>query len=318
MSKLIRSVLVITRMAAAGALVFGGALAADAAESTTPETSKTSASPPQATSAAQAEAKSVSKSLTPSKTSPVPAAKTSAVSAAKTGAPPAPEAGAAPAPKASAQAGAQPAGAAQATSPGPTKAAAPATPPPAPLNAEQTINLLADMIETLKRINRADNELYGEVTRHQETVVADLADAAVMNPYDAAPGLWPSGFPNDFETVKKGPLLPPRPQYINLSMDQMERLIALLNSDTAQLMNPQGALITLSDDVRAQAKVFRDTCNAIASDYTSLKPLTTGPKYDNKAIGTSAKTIHDDLKGVNDVRKRLLDMLKHDEREARK
>jgi hypothetical protein len=317
MSKLIRSVVVITRLAAAGAFTFGAALAAQAAQTTTPQTSKTTASPPQATSAARVEAKSLSKSGTASKTGPVPAATTSAVYPTKTGVSSAPKAGAAPVASSSAAAGAQSAGAALRTSTDPT-AAAPPTPPPAPLNAEQTLNLLADMVETLKRINRADNELYGEVTRHQETVVADLADAAVMNPYDAAPGLWPSGFANDFETVKKGPLLPPRPQYINLSMDQMERLIALLNSDLAQLMNPQGALFTLSDDVRAQAKVFRDTCNSIASDYTSLKPLTTGPKYDNKAIGTCAKTIHDDLKGVNDVRKRLLDMLKHDEKESRK
>lgn len=170
---------------------------------------------------------------------------------------------------------------------------------------------LRDLNETLKRINQSAADVFHEVNRHAPAPLSrqDMMDEYVMDPWASA---YPAAAPFDpalIQSLKTGPLLPPRKKWLDHSTDAMSKSIAILQDEMRQVSVPAQAPQAVADSFKAEETVLNDTAGKIKQQFDQLTKLTAGPDFDNNEIAKIAREIGSETKGMNETRKRLLKLL---------
>jgi hypothetical protein len=165
---------------------------------------------------------------------------------------------------------------------------------------ESPRSVLIDMAETLRRLDKASLDLVIEVSRHDEV---PMQGRQVM--------LWDNMYsmyqPNPVSMIPTvdGPVLPPRKKFVDLSMEQINKLTKLLAADTASLPLTASGGGKEADEKRALTEVANDSVKGLEPLVVSLNEKTEGPAYDNAAIAKSAKALAHQYEGLESQRKRL-------------
>jgi hypothetical protein len=166
--------------------------------------------------------------------------------------------------------------------------------------AESPRSVLIDMAETLRRLDKASLDLVIEVSRHDEV---PMQGRQVM--------LWDNMYsmyqPNPVSMIPTvdGPVLPPRKKFVDLSMEQINKLTKLLASDIASLPVTASGGGKEADEKRALTEVANDSVKGLEPLVVALNEKTQGPTYDNAAIAKSAKALAHQYEGLESQRKRL-------------
>ena len=181
------------------------------------------------------------------------------------------------------------------------------TPAPAatPATTESPRSVLIDMAETLRRLDKASTDLVTEVSRHDEIPMQGRQVMLYDNMYTAS--YEPGQMTNMIPTVD-GPVLPPRKKFVDLSMEQINKLTKLLAADIANLPITASGGGKEADEKRAQTEVANDSVKGLEANVVSLNDKTQGPPYDNAAIAKSAKALSQQYEGLESLRKRLQKM----------
>jgi hypothetical protein len=174
---------------------------------------------------------------------------------------------------------------------------APATTPPI---TESPRSILIDIAETLRRLDKESLDLVIEVSRHDEV---PMQGRQVM--------LWDNMYsmyqPNPVSMIPTvdGPVLPPRKKFVDLSMEQINKLTKLLASDVASLPLTASGGGKEADEKRALTEVANDSVKDLEPLVVSLNEKTQGPTYDNAVIAKSAKALAHQYEALESQRKRL-------------
>jgi hypothetical protein len=181
----------------------------------------------------------------------------------------------------------------------------PPTPTATQATTESPRSVLIDIAETLRRLDKASTDLVTEVSRHDEIPMQGRQVMLVDNMYSMyQPGEYQ---PNMIPTVD-GPVLPPRKKFVDLSMEQINKLTKLLATDVASLPLTAAGGGKVADEKRAQTEVANDSVKGLEAFVVSLNEKTQGPTYDNAAIAKSAKALSQQYEGLEALRKRLQKM----------
>jgi hypothetical protein len=158
---------------------------------------------------------------------------------------------------------------------------------------------LKDMRDELRRLHRAALDLISEVEQRDMVVVGQpQLIQPIPEKSDPHPGTME-------EMIVLGDALPPRKKWLDLTMAEVEKLVALIQQDKAALVVP-------SDQTAATSslKSLDDLIADIQKRLDSLKTLTAGPKYQNIEIGKEALGIFEDTKKIEQPWKDLVHALR--------
>lgn len=182
---------------------------------------------------------------------------------------------------------------------GPTAAVA------APQAANKTAQLpsevaLKDMRDVLRRLHRASLDLISEVEQRDMVVVGEpLLIEPIPDKRDPNPGTME-------EMVTLGNALPPRKKWLDLTMAELEKLVALLDQEKKAVIVPSDKQPELSNHVKELDTLSAD----VDSHLQKLKSLTAGPEYKNIDIGREALAIYDDTAKMEKPWKAVLNGLR--------
>jgi hypothetical protein len=169
-----------------------------------------------------------------------------------------------------------------------------------PADVENIKSSLLDLSETIKRMDKASSDLWREATRHDEVPMQGRQYMIYDNMYSMSN----VGQSNMIPTVD-GPVLPVRKKFVDLSTEQIHKLIALLTQDLNSIPLPAAGLSRESDAKRAQLEVAGDDLKEIETLIAKLDQQTKGPTYENAPIATTTKSLSQTLEGLEALRKRL-------------
>ena len=172
---------------------------------------------------------------------------------------------------------------------------------------------LIEMSDSLRKMAHADKELSAEMNRHT-TPGLSLTDDMVMEPGN----MNPVESPLSQDTGAARPL-PPRRHWVDLAMADLKETIAVLGGQIQDLGTAFGASRAgaRADEFKAQLDVLNDTYKTLQDNYQKLVPMTRQSNYAIRDVDTLAQAIHDDLKGMNEERVRLLKLAREIEKESK-
>ena len=180
-----------------------------------------------------------------------------------------------------------------------------ATPSASPGSVEksqlsQSAIALKDMRDVLRRLHRAALDLISEVEQRDMVVVGqpELIQP-IPSKGDPHPGTME-------EMITLGDALPPRKKWLDITMSEIEKMVALLKQERAA--------IEIQPDKQTAAaaplKELDDLLTNIDSQVNQLKTLTAGPKYENIAIGKQGLAIFEETRKVEKPWKELVQLFK--------
>lgn len=123
-------------------------------------------------------------------------------------------------------------------------------------------------------------------------------------------GVIPPPFPGALKPI------PPRKKWVDYDMNQITELLKMLTTEVTQITGAS----PLSPQVKASIDVMQDTLHQEYAQYEKLlalsNPTTVGtkgePVYDTMSITKAAQALKDEASGLNEIRKRLLRLVKAD------
>ncbi len=165
--------------------------------------------------------------------------------------------------------------------------------------ASATDIALKDMRDELRRLHRAALDLISEVEQRDMVVVgAPQLIEPIPQKSDPHPGTME-------EMIVLGDAQPPRKKWLDLTMAEVEKLVALIQQDKAAIVVPSD-----KSSATSSLKSLDDLLADIQKHLDALKTLTAGPKYQNIEIGKEALGIFEDTKKIEQPWKDLVHSLR--------
>lgn len=153
---------------------------------------------------------------------------------------------------------------------------------------------LKEMKLTIDRIDRTTKEFVHEASR-QRVTLQDIPDAMDWNTY-AVP----------VDNAVPGGTLPMRQDRVNLYRSDIDQLVPILGSDIENVHISQA----LGEDAMVEWQAATSAMLSLHDSVGLLDELTAGPEYKNILIIKQVKRIHDDVQGIDDIRKKILKRIK--------
>lgn len=191
-----------------------------------------------------------------------------------------------------------------------------APPPAAPTPARVTVDpeaikeQLHDLVDTLKKVYNAAQNLQSECNRVYN---ADALDNVIMDPWmEGQPGLahvLPPPFPGALKP------LPARKKWVDYDQNQLTQLLRMLTNE----VNAIGAASSIDSSIKVTVEILQDNLQQVDEQYERLNAMTNPttldskgePVYDKAGITKTAQALKDETSGMNEIRKRLLRQLKN-------
>lgn len=174
---------------------------------------------------------------------------------------------------------------------------------------DQVKNMTPDMVlaaidATAKRFDKSLHDMLHEVQRRYGKVqyypyVAE--DLGYVDPVFSDGIMWPM-FPSQGEILEQGEPMPPRKQWLDYYMVQITHLVPILQNE----VNDISFNAAQQGLVKVDWEVMQSNMATIAQEAQQLTALTKGPQYDNTAIAKQCLKLHEDIKGLLDIRKTVL------------
>ena len=186
--------------------------------------------------------------------------------------------------------------------PGSADIAAPA--PKAPLkgslktHAVKAAEGLRQMGESLKKMQRAASELAGEATRQDYVSVGDpdVVGTIIIPAIPAPSGLLPIG---DY--------LPMRQNWVDYYLDQIGKLLPIYAAEVDALRFPDSVKSDATALLEQMRPLFEDGKAHYLTLFNMQKDLS---KTENMKLGEQAVMLYDDMKKLDDLRKKVFALLK--------
>jgi hypothetical protein len=182
-------------------------------------------------------------------------------------------------------------------------------PQAAPADPREIEEQLHDLVDTLKKVYNAAQNLQSECNRVYN---ADALDNVIMDPWmEGQPGLAhviPPPFPGALKA------LPARKKWVDYDQTQITQLLRMLTNE----VNTIGTASSLDSSIKVTVEILQDNLQQVDEQYAHLNSLTNPstvdakgqPNYDKTAITKTAQALKDETSGMNEIRKRLLRQLK--------
>lgn len=157
---------------------------------------------------------------------------------------------------------------------------------------------LRQMGDALKKIQRAAAELVGEATRQDYITVGDpdVVGSIIIPAIPAPSGIMPIG---DY--------LPMRKPWVDYYLDQIAKLMPLYATEADSIVLPDG----IKQDALALMEQMRPLYEDAKTHYLTLFEMQKDlAKTDNIQLGKQAVMLHDDMKKIDDLRKKVFEMVK--------
>ncbi|GEM_PF-2478963 len=151
--------------------------------------------------------------------------------------------------------------------------------------------------EALHKLRRTDAELYGECTRQEANLVEEpdvIGGTIIYIPIN----------------VNVGECLPPRKKWVDHYMGILSQLFPMVEEEFDGVLFPD-------DKEQAAAPVMKQIDAMMRNGefhYQKLVDLTKSGPYDGQAIAMHCKSIEDELKEVEKLRKKLREIVKEKEK----
>ncbi|MBY0549895.1 MAG: hypothetical protein K2W95_21660 [Candidatus Obscuribacterales bacterium] len=164
---------------------------------------------------------------------------------------------------------------------------------------------LRQMGEALKKIQRAAAELVGEATRQDYISVGDP---------DVVGSIIIPAIPDPSGMMPIGDYLPMRQGWVDYYLDQIAKLMPLYAAEVDNLALPAG--------IKSDATVLMDQMTPLYEDakahYLTLFNMQKALKgTDNIKFGEQAVMLHDDMKKIDELRKKVFAMVKSAEKSSK-
>ncbi len=169
----------------------------------------------------------------------------------------------------------------------------------------EAAEVLRNMGDVLKKIERASLELMGEATRQDYISVGDPDVIGTMI-IPAIPA--PTGMMNI------GPYLPIRKDMMDYYMDQMAKLMPIYAKYTDKLIMPEGTKSKATETLEEMRPFFADSKEQYMTLLQMSKHL---PDIDNKKVAVLCVKIHDDMDNMDKLRRKVFDLLKEEEEDKK-
>lgn len=167
---------------------------------------------------------------------------------------------------------------------------------------------LKEMGETLKRLEQATKDIYGEVERRKE--VMQVAPGYISPFLMGDGGFITPMFPHAAEVMKNGDLLPPRQKWLGFFGQKMDQLIPILKEELSEVSLPNKN----DPGVAVQWKVMMSAVKSVEDNVKQLDSLMKKPPYDNVEIAKLAVRLRSDIEGMDEIRKRVLKAVIRDQK----
>jgi hypothetical protein len=154
---------------------------------------------------------------------------------------------------------------------------------------------LKEMKVTIDRIDRTTKEFVREASR-QRVTLQDVPDGMDWNTY-AVPAV---------DNIAPGGTLPMRQDRVSLYRSDIDQLVPILGGDIESVHIPQA----LGEDAMVEWQAATSAMLSLHDSEGLLDELTAGPEYKNNLIIKQVKRIHDDVQGIDDIRKKVLKRIK--------
>lgn len=164
---------------------------------------------------------------------------------------------------------------------------------------------LRQMGEALKKIQRAAAELVGEATRQDYISVGDP---------DVVGSIIIPAIPDPSGMMPIGDYLPMRQGWVDYYLDQIAKLMPLYAAEVDNLALPAG----IKSDATALMDQMTPLYEDAKSHYLTLFNMQKALKgTDNIKFGEQAVMLHDDMKKIDELRKKVFAMVKDAEKSSK-
>lgn len=143
---------------------------------------------------------------------------------------------------------------------------------------------LEDVRDVVRRLRRAALDIIDEVEQRDMVVVGEpLLVQPIPEKKDPHPGTME-------EMFVLGKAQPPRKKWVDITMAEFDKLMALLPQEQAKIEIPRESQSEGSAAMQELSSITAD----MQQHYENLQKLTAGPTYRNVEIGKEALAIYDD------------------------
>jgi hypothetical protein len=156
---------------------------------------------------------------------------------------------------------------------------------------------LTSLTETLRRLAHATSQLQAQYNQHGPDI-----DELIMDPVMSGnPGLtsW---------AATSGPALPADPKWVAYSVTELNKLNGMLIEELLKIKQSS----VPDDKMKVQLMVLDDSAEQLKSDCLRLQNLTQTNLNDRKDVLKICQSLKDDISGINEIRKRMIRLLKPD------
>lgn len=165
-----------------------------------------------------------------------------------------------------------------------------------------------DLADIVKHFKRTLNDIKNECSRRQQMEICNpwFEDGFYSDPYYEYSMMYPWVDNPPIEFQADGPPLPPRKDFLNHYMAQLDQLQNMLQNEVRGIALPQDAPQLVSVDWQ----IVSDQVKKIQQDENDIRVLIQADKPDAKAIVTKSEQIKDDVTGIDDIRKKIITLVK--------
>lgn len=162
---------------------------------------------------------------------------------------------------------------------------------------ELNLERLRDVGLDLKHMLTAAGQLYEEVTLQPVRIITQ--------PEVVGPGII-INIPIGTEPV--GPPIPAKKEHVDLSMSQITPVVSMMKQHVDDFVSGRLEL-EMPDEERSKLQPMLNNwvtlVNNLAEQSQKLQPLTQAPPYNNQAIASLTQAIQQDVKKLDDVRRKI-------------
>jgi hypothetical protein len=159
--------------------------------------------------------------------------------------------------------------------------------------AKEALVGLKSVYDADSKLKRSATDLYNECSRH---------DTQIMDEPEMIGGIVIE-IPISFDL---GPCLPPRKKWVDIYTAQLGQFQTLLQDELDGLLIPTNKIAEVEPLVKNMSDIAQDSFSRIQQ----VQKLAVGPRYDNQEIGEQCKLISDDMKQIDELRKKAFHLVK--------
>lgn len=169
---------------------------------------------------------------------------------------------------------------------------------------EPAVSGLHDLEATLHHLNGALKGLLYESQRQDMVVVGgpDVIGNMVIPAIPDSSGMLSMGY------------LPPRKSWIDFLMNQVNKLVPILQTELAGIPQPQ----TESQELKEAYGKLAGYSAALGTNSQQLNAVTAAPPYSNKDIALKTSVLYYQVDELNKLRRNIYHLVKREEKEAEK